>query len=186
MCNILVLIIIIVGCQNPARKSENLTTSNFNLLDDYTNFQKSMTESDTIIVWMNMSVCLYQGMEKFDITKNEDSLSILLFFKESVFSDKEYMEQKTIKIAVNDTSWNFTKFLIENKYRMKPNEKNSHTFAMYSDTTKLYFYTYEHADLNRFIIDYSKAMRRLDPESSIYEWADYDDIETEIEYDIEK
>ena len=185
LINILVLVIIIVGCQNPTEKSKNLTNSNFNLWDDYTTFRKSMTESDTIIVWMDMSVCLYQGMEKFDITKEKDSLKVQLYFKESAFSDKEYIEQKTIKIPLNDTIWNFEKFLIENKNRIKPNDKNKPNFAMYSDTSKLYFYTYGLSDLNRFIIDYCIAMRRLDPENAIYEMADYGEMEIEEEIEID-
>ena len=118
--------------------------------------------------------------------KETDSLKILLYFKESALSDKGYVEQKTIKISVNDTTWNFGKFLAENKFRTKPNEKNFPDFAIYSDTAKLYFYTYGLADLNRFIMDYSIAMRRLDPENPFYEMADYGDIEIEDEIETVK
>lgn len=176
--SILILNIIQVGCNNPTRSNDNLTKTNFNLLNDYSNFQKLMSESDTILVWMNLSVCLRQGMEKFIITKEMDSLNILLYYKESAFSDKEYVEQKTIKISENDTTWNFGKFLTENKYRIKSKEGSSPTFSMRMDTAKFYFYTDGLADLNRFIIEYSIAMRRLDPKNPIYIMADFaDDIE---------
>jgi len=173
--SIFILNIIIVGCKNPTRNNDNLAKTNFNLLNDYSNFQKRMSESDTILIWMNMSVCLRQGMEKFIITKEKDSLNILLYFKESAFSDKEYVEQKSIKISENDTTWNFGNFLTKNKYRIKPNERSTPNFSMSLDTAKFYFYTDGLADFNNFIVDYSVAMRRLDPKNPIYEMADFAD-----------
>ena len=181
---ILVLIITIVGCTNSTINNDDLTKSNFNLLKDYSNFQKLMSESDTILVWMNLSVCLYYGMETFIITKEDDSLSILLNFKENAFSDKEYVEQKTINISVNDTIWGFGRFLNENKYRIKPNEKINPNFTMCCDTSKLQFYTYGISDLNNFIIDYCIAMKRLNPENTYYPIADIGEIE--IRDEIEK
>jgi len=173
--SILILNIITIGCKNPNRNNYKFKKTNFDLLNDYSNFQKQMSESDTILVWMNMSVCLRQGMEKFIITKEKDSLNILLYYKESAFSDKEYVEQKTIKISENDTTWNFGKFLTENRYRIKPNERSLPNFSISLGSAKFYFYTDGLADFNRFIIDYSVAMRRLDPKNPIYKMADYAD-----------
>ncbi len=177
--SILILLIILFGCKTSTKDASELNEPTFTLKNDYSNFQKLMSERDTIMFWMDLSVCLHQGMEKSVVTKKGDSLKIIIYYKESAFSDKEYTERKTIKISVNDTTWSFGEFLAENKNRTRQNEKGDPTFGMYSDTAKLYFYTYGLADLNRFIIDYSKVMRRLDPENPVYRIADLEDVEIE-------
>ena len=119
---------LIIGCNNPIKNIDKTSRTNIYLLNDFSNFQKQMSESDTILVWMNLSLCLHQGMEKFIVSKAKDSLNILLFYKESAFSDKKYIEKKTIRISENDTTWNFDKFLSKNKFRMKSNDEALQNF----------------------------------------------------------
>ena len=64
LLKILILTLILVSCKKGTEQK-----TEFNLKTDITDFKKKMTESDTIKIWFNHSVCTYREAERIEITK---------------------------------------------------------------------------------------------------------------------
>lgn len=173
LTTIIILTLILVSCKKQTETNTIVTISEFNLLNDYSDFQNKMTELDTLIVWADLSACTYQGTEKLTISKRNDSIKIESEFSDS-FGNGDLIRQKPIVISENDTIWNFGNFLSKNKKRILPiSDSESSEFKLprlyiECDTTKIHFFTNGLGDLHEFMGGYYIAMRNLNPENKNY------------------
>jgi len=166
LLKILVLTLLLVSCKKETENNEDLSKSDFKLTTDLTDFKKKMTESDTIKIWFDHSVCTYQGVERIRITKKSDSIKIRAEFKEETFNDNT--DWKTVyekAIPINDTIWKFEQFLSRNKKRLTYGEKEYGTLQITHGETTLHYFTDGLVDLNQFMADYFETMRELHPEN---------------------
>ena len=166
LLKILFLTLIIISCKNENESNADLAKSDFELTADLTEFKSKMTESDTIKMWFDHSVCTYQGVERIRITKKSDSLKIRAEFKEETFSDDpgwETVYEKTI--LVTDTIWKIEDFFSRNRERLTPGEKDYGTLQVTHGETTLHYFTDGLVDLNQFMADYFETMRELYPEN---------------------
>lgn len=163
---ILILILILTSCKKETEKKTELTISKFNLKTDITDFKKKMTESDTIKVWFNHSVCTYQGTEQIEITKESDLIKIQTKFKESTFNENpewEIVYEK--RIPINDSIWKIEEFFKRNSKRQKSEEKEYGTLQISHNGDKIHYFTKGLVDLNKFMADYYETMKKLHPEN---------------------
>jgi hypothetical protein len=163
---ILLLTLILASCKIRTENKTEIFKSEFNLNTDLDDFKNKMTELDTIKLYINHSVCMYQGEERIEITKKSDSLKIQSEFIEYFLNDNP--EWKLIyekKISVADTIWQFEKFIDRNKKRVNSNFKNYGTLTVKNKQDTIRFYTDGLNDLNNFLIDYQVTMRKLHPEN---------------------
>lgn len=154
------------SCKKETEKKTELTISKFNLKTDITDFKKKMTESDTIKVWFNHSVCTYQGTEQIEITKESDLIKIQTKFKESTFNENpewEIVYEK--RIPINDSIWKIEEFFKRNSKRQKSEEKEYGTLQISHNGDKIHYFTKGLVDLNKFMADYYETMKKLHPEN---------------------
>ncbi len=156
-----------VGCQQKKQLETKFAEinepvkSNFDLNSDYADFKTKMTESDTLNVWVDHSVCTYQGYERLMITKKDDSIKILSEFKDY---DKQNPEWKIVfekNISESYTTWNFGNYMKRNKNRLTTDSTKYSKIEVKSGLQKLRFVTKGLVDLNRFKADYDTIMRKL-------------------------
>jgi hypothetical protein len=122
--NILFFAFIVVGCQQKKQSVTNISEineplkSSFDLNSDYADFKTKMTQLDTLKVFVDHSVCTYQGYERLTITKKESLIKILSEFKDYDEQNPEWEKVFEESIAENDTTWNFENFILRNKNRL--------------------------------------------------------------------
>ena len=76
LLKILLLTLILVSCKIRTENKTEIVKSEFHLKTDLYDFKNKMTELDTIKLYINHSVCMYQGEERIEITKKSDSIKI--------------------------------------------------------------------------------------------------------------
>ena len=160
---ILILTLIFVSCKTE-RKTE-LSKSDFSLKKDYVELTNKLTELDTIKVWMNLSQCTYQGIEKLTITRKNDSIKIQPEFAESMIVGTEFVKEKEIIISVNDTIWKFNEFLKRNENRLQPDSLKYGRLQITLNSEKLNFFSHGLGDSGKFLFDYCRTMKNIMPES---------------------
>jgi hypothetical protein len=165
---ILILTIILVSCKKETGKKTELEKPEFNLKTDLTDFKKKMTESDTLKIWFNHSVCTYQGTERIEITKKSELIKIRTEYKEDTF--EENPEWKVIyekRISITDTIWKIEEFFKRNIERQKSEEKEYGTLQIsLNNKNRIHYFTNGLSDLNRFMKDYFETMKMLHPENT--------------------
>ncbi|WP_196887920.1 hypothetical protein [Aureivirga sp. CE67] len=157
----------LISCQDKKEiiQQDEIVESKFNLETDYFDFKQKMTDLDTLKVYINHSVCTYQGHEKLLITKENDSICINSRFKEVTFSENpEWKTMYTRKVALNDTIWNFDQFL---KRQNKSNytKKSAKMSIRYKNQRIVFCYDCGLGKSNMFMGDYYKEMRKIFPEN---------------------
>ena len=166
LIKIMILTLILVSCKKETEKKMKLEKPEFNLKTDLTDFKKRMTESDTIKIWFNHSVCTYQGAERIEITKESDLIKIRTEFKENTFEDNpEWKVVYEKRISITDTIWKIEEFFKRNIERQKSEEKEYGTLQVSHNGIKVHYFTKGLVDLNRFLADYYVTMRMLHPEN---------------------
>ena len=135
--------------------------SNFNLNSDYANFKTKMTELDTIKVWVNHSVCTFQGYERLMITKKSDSIKILSEFKDHDELNPKWEKVFEKSIVENDTTWNFGDFMERNINRLNSDSEKYPKIEIKNGEQKMKFITNGLGDLNTFMAEYGIMMRNL-------------------------
>ena len=164
--NILVLILTLISCKNESDSKTELVKSTFNLKMDITDFKKKMTVLDTIMVFFDHSVCTYQGYERIEITKASDLITVRSEFKEAPFNaNPEWNLLYEKKLPINDTVWNFEKFIERNaNHDTSENTKRGILVLAHKKDT-IYFSTDGLVDLNHFLEDYYLTMKKIYPEN---------------------
>lgn len=170
LLKILFLTSIFISCQTE-HKTE-LPKSNFSLNDNYAELTNKMTELDTIKVWMNLSQCMFEGIEKLTITRKNDSIKIQPEFAESLVVGTEFKKIKTITISVNDTVWKFNEFLKRNGYRLQSDSLKYGRLQITLNEEKLNFFTHGLGDSGKFLIDYCNTMKNIMAESKYHIYAE--------------
>lgn len=171
---ILILTLILTSCKEKSETKMELEESNFNLETDYADFLVKMTESDTLKVWMDFSVCMYFANEKLTISKKRDTIKIESEFEDTTFSDEEIIRKSVFKISENDTLWKFGEFLSKNINRtVKPKdtlliENRFGRLQIKCNTSNIRFFAKGLGDINILIKDYCNTMRNLAPENENY------------------
>ncbi len=164
---ILFIAFIAVGCQQKKQSETNIEKnnepikSNFDLKSDYAEFKTEMTELDTLKIWVDHSVCTFQGFERLTITKNSGLIKIASEFKDYDEHNPKWEKIFEKSIAENDTIWNFERFLERNKNRINSDENKYAKIEIKSGKQKLKFVTEGLVDLNTFMADYGMTMRNL-------------------------
>lgn len=186
---IIFLIMILVSCKNETEQKAEFKKSEFSLKTDLTDFKNKMTELDTLKIWFNHSVCMYQGAERIEITRESDSIKIRTEYKEDTF--KENPEWKFVyekRISITDTIWRIEEFFKRNIERQKSDEKEYGTLQISHNGIKEHYFTNGLGDLNRFMADYFETMKKLYPENKnniygveVIEIEEGEIIETELE-----
>ena len=166
---------IFVSCKKE-RKTE-LPKSDFSLKKDYAVLTNKMTELDTIKVWMNLSECMFEGIEKLTITRKNDSIKIQPEFAESMVVGTEFKKSKPIIISVNDKNWKFNEFLKRNEDRLQSDSLKYGRLQITLNSEKLNFFTYGLGDSGKFLTDYCNTMKNLMPESENHIYAGTEIIE---------
>ena len=142
-----------------------LPKSDFSLKKDYAELTNKLTELDTINVWMNLSQCTYQGIEKLTITRKKNSIKIQPEFAESMIVGTEFIKEKEIIISVNDTIWKFNEFLKRNENRLQSDSLKYGRLQITLNSEKLNFFTHGLGDSGKFLFDYCRTMKNIMPES---------------------
>ncbi|MCL8009493.1 hypothetical protein M8845_18880 [Gelidibacter japonicus] len=164
---ILFLAFIAVGCQQKKQTEINVSEnneqmkSNFDLKSDYQDFKTKMTELDTLKVWIDHSVCTYQGEERLLITKKSDSIKILSEFKDYDEQNPEWQKIFEKSITENDTTWDFGNFMERNKSRINSDDNEYVKIEIKNGEQKMKFVTKGLVDLNTFMAEYGTMMRKL-------------------------
>ena len=163
---IFVILVVLVGCNNQTKNITEKLKSHFNLKQDYAEFKTKMTDLDTLKIWVNHSVCTYQGYEKLEITKKNKEIKIKAEYNESTFENKQRWKIVYVKtISENDTIWDFGKFLKHNKKRLKSKTEKYGILQIRHKNDKIQFFTNGLSDLNRFMSEYFKTMIKIYPEN---------------------
>lgn len=142
--------------------------SNFSLKNDYSELTTKITELDTIKVWMNLSQCMFEGIEKLTITRNKDSIKILPEFAGSGVVGSEFKKSKEIIIHVNDTIWKFNNFLKRNENRLEFDSLKYGRLQVILNNERLNYMTLGLRDSGEFLSDYCNTMKELIPESEYH------------------
>lgn len=142
--------------------------SNFSLKKDYSELTTKITELDTIKVWMNLSQCMFEGIEKLTITRNKDSIKILPEFEDSGTAGSEFKKSKEIIIHVNDTIWKFNNFLKRNENRLEFDSLKYGRLQVILNNERLNYMTLGLGDSGEFLSDYCNTMKELMPESEYH------------------
>jgi len=161
--------LIFVSCKTE-RKTE-LPKSDFSLTKDYTELTNKMTELDTIKVWMNLSQCMFEGIEKLTITRKNDSIKIQPEFAESMVAGTEFKKEKPIMISVNDTIWKFNEFIKRNDNRLQSDSLKYGRLQITLNNKKLNFFTHGLGDSGKFLIDYCNTMKNIMTKSDYHIYA---------------
>ena len=152
-------------------RKTKLPRSKFSLKTDYVELTNKLTKSDTIKIWLNLSQCTYQGIERLTITRKKDSLKIQPEFANSMIARTVYKKGKPIFISVNNTNWKFNEFLKRNSNRLQSDSLKYGRLQITLKLEKLNFFTYGLGDSNKFLIVYCNTMKNLIPESDNYIYA---------------
>ena len=156
-------------------KTENKTElrkSDFILNKDYAELTSKMTELDTIKVWMNLSQCMFQGIEKLKITRQGDSIIIQPEFAESAIVGTEFKKSESILISVSDTIWKFNDFIKKNEYRLETDSLKYGRMQITLNKKRLNFMTDGLGDSAKFMVEYCNMMKNIMPESDYHIYAD--------------
>ena len=176
---ILILTLIFVSCKKETEVE--LTESNFNLKKDYVELTNKMNEVDTIKVWMNLSQCTFQGIEKLTITRKKDSIKIQPEYAESMVVGTEFKKSHPIIISANDEKWKFNEFLKRNENRLVSDSLKYGQLQITLNNEKLNFFTNGLGDSGKFLIDYCNTMKNIMPKSDYHIYAGTEIIdETEL------
>ena len=157
----------IIGCKknNQPKKIISGTNKTFkpelDLKQDYVDFKSKMTELDTIKVFINHSVCTFQGYERLRITKESDSIRIRSEFKDYDEQNPKWKLVFEKKISEKDTIWDFGNFLKRNKKRLKTDSVMLAKIEINYKQQWMKFKTKGLVELNRFKADYDSTMRKL-------------------------
>ncbi len=186
------LLILTESCDKNTQNKKILPKSGFNLERDIADFKNKMTESDTIKLWIDHSVCTYVAYERIIITKKSGLIKIQSEFNENTFKPERVwniMYQK--EISVSDTIWKIESLFKRNSHRLKlKGNKNYGTLQVSYKDTKLHYFTKGLVDLNKFLEDYYNTMRKLFPENKEYiygyQFSDTLKIPEEIELEVIK
>jgi hypothetical protein len=163
---LLTLALIFASCKKEIEHKADIIKSDFNLTTDLTDFKRKMTESDTIHIWFNHSMCTYHVIERIQITRNSDSLKVRSEVTEDTFDDAPEWQTAYEKIIpINDTLWNFEDFLNRNSKRLNTGKKEYVTLQVRHKGIKLDYYTTTLDDLTEFMTNYYDTMRKLYPEN---------------------
>ncbi|WP_236002965.1 hypothetical protein, partial [Luteirhabdus pelagi] len=164
--NILIGLLIFVSCQTKQKAEKEKPISEFDLIADLTNFKQKMTELDTLTISFDHSVCIYQGYERIEITKQSDSIRIISNFKKLTFKENPNWERiYDRKISENDTIWNFEQFLKRNERRKNADQNKREILMLTNKKDTIRYSTDGLVDLNRFLTDYYDTMRKIYPEN---------------------
>ncbi len=164
--NIIIILSFFASCKNQSQNRKVKMKSDFNLEQNYADFQVKMSESDTLRVWINHSICTYQGYEKLEITKKNKIIKVKSEYNESTFEEKQKWKVVYVKtIPENDTVWDFGKFLKRNSKRLKSKTKKYGTLQIKHKNKKIHFFTNSLSDLNVFRSEYFKTMIKIYPEN---------------------
>ncbi|MDG2194250.1 MAG: hypothetical protein P8K77_05255 [Polaribacter sp.] len=155
-----------MSCQEKQKAEKEKPASEFDLIADLTNFRQNMTESDTLTISFDHSVCTYQGYERIEITKQSDSISIVSNFKELTFQENpKWKRIYDKKISENDTIWKFEQFLKRNEKRKNTDQNKRGILMLTNKKDTIRYSTDGLVDLNRFLADYYETMRKIHPEN---------------------
>ncbi len=161
------MIILLASCSNNKPSEEDVSIveeqlkSNFDLKSDFQNFKTKMTEMDTLRIFVDHSVCTYQGYERLMITKHSDSIIVSSEFKDYDNQTPEWEKVFDKTISENDTIWNFGEFMNRNKNRLINDGEKYAKIEVTNGEQKLRFATDGLIDLNNFKTDYDTTMRKL-------------------------
>jgi hypothetical protein len=160
------LTLFLVSCNQRTENNDKIHKSDFNLKTDLIEFKSKMTELDTIKIWFDHSVCVYQGFERIEITKESDSIKIKTEFKDVSLEDiPEWKVVYEKKIQINDTIWMIEEFFQRNIDRQKSEKKEYGTLQVSHNGIKIHYFTKDLVDLNRFMADFFETMSELHPEN---------------------
>mgnify|MGYP003632135393 CR=1 FL=1 len=155
-----------VSCRT--EEKPQLAKSNFSIQNDYTELTNKITELDTIKIWVGLSQCLFQGVEKLTITREKDSLKVQPEFAESMVVGAKFKKIKPVFISVNDTTWKFNEFLKRNKNRLNLDSLKYGRLQITYKKKRLNFMTDGLGDNAKFLIDYCKTMKNIMPDSDYH------------------
>jgi hypothetical protein len=172
---ILILTLVFVSCKKETKAE--LTESDFYLKKDYAELTNKMNEVDTIKVWMNLSQCTFQGIEKLTITRKNDSIKIQPEYAESMVVGTEFKKSHPIIISTSDEKWKFNEFLKRNEYRLISDSLKYGQLQIKLNNEKLNFFTNGLGDSGKFLIDYCNTMKNIMPESEYHIYAGIQIIE---------
>lgn len=165
--NISLLAFITIGCKESKQsEKDNIEPnksirSDFNLKTDFANFKTRMTEMDTINVFIDHSVCTYQGYERLLITKKSDSIKVRSEFKDYDRENADWVLIFEKMLPENDTIWDFGRFLKRNVNRLNSDLEEHAKIVIKNGGQQMRFVTDGLVDLNRFKADYDTTMRKL-------------------------
>lgn len=163
---ILIGLLIFISCKEKQTAEDEKHVSEFDLIADLTNFKQKMTELDTLTISFDHSVCTYQGYERIVITKKSDSISIVSNFKELTFKENPKWEKMyTRKVSEKDTVWEFEQFLKRNENRKNSDQNKRGILVLTNKKDTVRYSTNGLGDLNYFLADYYKTMRKIYPEN---------------------
>jgi hypothetical protein len=166
LLKILILTLIFSSCKKEIDSIPELVESDFNLKTDILDFKNKMTELDTIKIWFNHSVCMYEGAEKIEITKKSNLINIQTEFKEHAYEESpewKIVYQKSIQTI--DTTWKIEEFLKRNSSRQESSEKEFGTLQISHNENKIHYFTNGLGDLNSFMADFFETMKTIHPEN---------------------
>ncbi len=161
-----ILIIILASCKNEVKKEP--LVSSFNLKKDFKELTHKITELDTVIVWMDLSLCTSMGTEVLTLTRKNDSILIEQKYKEGLNVDLEYKHGKNIKVSIHDTLWKFNAFLKRNENKITTDTTKYGRLQIYHNNSKIHFITEKLGESGKFISDYCKTMTGLNMDNPLY------------------
>lgn len=166
----LLLVITITSCEDKtvAPKKVVEVKSKFNLQKDYADFKMKMSESDTIRIMIDRSICDYEGHERLLVTKKNDSLKIISELKDIYTKNEDWEKIYEKKVSAKDTLWGFGSFLSKNKDKLK--NENSGGRLVITDGRKALKYSSEIGLIQslNFIADINQTMEVLHPNKDYY------------------
>jgi len=160
--------LILISCNNQSKKINK--ESDFNLITDYTEFQKKMNDHDTIYVWIAVPSCFPPiQVEKLTISKENKQITINTSFNDDINKPNNCISQSKVILSENDTLWKFDEFLKRNMFRIKTKpHKKMGTIILKYKSQKIHFFTKNKAEHNLFILDYTTTMKRINPNTKEY------------------
>jgi hypothetical protein len=169
---ILIITLSFISCKTETKTE--LPKSDFILKKDYAELTSRMTELDTIKVWMNLSQCMYQGIEKLQITRKGDSILIQPEFAESAIVGTKFNKSEPILLSINDTIWKFNDFIKRNDNRLETDSLKYGRMQITLNKERLNFMTEGLGDSAKFMIEYCNTMKNIMPNSDYHIYAGTD------------
>lgn len=186
---ILFLFIFIVSCKNPLKNVVQKST--FNLKNDYTELTKKMTELDTILIYIDLSLLYHDSrQERLLITKEKDSLKISVSgsvgfelydssgnkikteYEEWQLRLGEKRQQEIFKVHKDDSIWNLDNIIKENSINFKEIDENpfpSLSLLIKHKKDVIRFNIPIKSDLKHFKKQYCQMMYQINPSNEFYE-----------------